>query len=84
METELERGIREAVQAAGQMMRSGRERARVYEKGSWGDVVTNIDLAIQDMLKERLLPLLPGSRFLGEEKGERADPSEGDLSLIHI
>ena len=39
----------------------------VRHKGAL-DLVTDTDLAIEAYLKEALLPLIPGSRFFGEEE----------------
>ena len=82
MEKELREPFLAAVREAGRLMVRMREEAHVYEKADWGDVVTDADLAVQDMLKRELSSLLPGSGFLGEEKGETADPFRGDCFIV--
>ena len=51
--------------------------AQTHEKSSAADLVTEYDLAVENFLKERLPPLLPGSIFYGEdvteEQAQRAE-----------
>lgn len=63
----------------------------VKEKGR-ADYVTQVDLAVQDYLKEELYSLAPDIQFLGEESGLQEmtgdrfwilDPVDGTTNLIH-
>ena len=63
----------------------------VKEKGR-ADYVTQVDLAVQDYLKEKLYALAPEIQFLGEETGLQEmtgdsfwilDPVDGTTNLIH-
>ena len=69
-----------------------RELTNVSSKEGHANYVTNIDCAVQEFLEEALLRLLPGSRFIGEEKENTAltgeptwivDPLDGTTNLIH-
>ena len=69
-----------------------RELTRVSSKEGHANYVTNIDCAVQEFLEEALLRLLPGSRFIGEEKENTVlgseptwivDPLDGTTNLIH-
>ena len=75
-------GIEEAVKEAGLLLKKGAESARVYEKGSAGDVVTDVDFTVQALLKERLPGMLPGSGFIGEEKDGRIETENGCLFIV--
>lgn len=65
--------------------------ANVREKGV-ADYVTQVDIAVQDFLKEELCKLEPGIQLLGEETGLRRmdtdsywilDPVDGTTNLMH-
>lgn len=56
--------------------------AQTHEKSSAADLVTEYDLAVENFLKERLPPLLPGSIFYGEEERENADPNTGWAFIV--
>lgn len=44
----------------------------ITEKGSVENIVTNVDVAVQKLLEEKLTALIPGSGFFGEEsEGKR-------------
>ena len=64
---------------AGKMMTQA-ENIEIKDKGSKDNHVTNMDVEVQKFLRERLLQLVPGSSFVGEE-GDYADRS-GDLYWI--
>lgn len=51
---------------AGRMMVESKN-VLVKDKGTKDNHVTNMDVAVQEFLKERLLAILPGSSFIGEE-----------------
>ena len=68
------------------------ELTRVDSKEGHANYVTNIDCEVQAFLEERLLRLLPGSLFIGEEKENQAltdaptwivDPLDGTTNMIH-
>ena len=65
--------------------------AHVKEKGV-ADYVTQVDVAVQNFLKEELYKLYPEIQFLGEETGLQQmntdsywilDPVDGTTNLIH-
>ncbi len=78
---------------AGRMM-AGSTDILVEDKGSKDNHVTNMDVAVQEFLRERLLALLPGSAFIGEESDYDdvdseycwiVDPIDGTTNFIrHI
>ena len=68
------------------------ELTRVDCKEGHANYVTNIDCKVQAFLEEKLLQLLPGSEFIGEEKENQAlsdtatwivDPLDGTTNMIH-
>ena len=68
------------------------ELTRVDCKEGHANFVTNIDCEAQAYLEEKLLHLLPGSVFIGEEKENQAltdaptwivDPLDGTTNMIH-
>ena len=78
-------------QEAGDFFRRD-ELTEVSGKEGHGNYVTNIDCKVQAFLEEKLLQLLPGSEFIGEEKENRAltdaptwivDPLDGTMNMIH-
>ena len=69
-----------------------RDLTSVISKEGHANYVTNIDCRVQAYLEEELLRLLPGSRFIGEEKENQAlgdeptwivDPLDGTTNMIH-
>lgn len=71
------------VRQAGDIVLSARDvSAHTHEKTSAADLVTEYDLAVENFLKEKLPPLLPGSIFYGEEEKENADPSRGWAFIV--
>lgn len=80
--------VREAGELIGRNHRLPRE---IRKKGS-NDLVTETDVAVEELLKKRLAALLPDSRFLAEESapgaplGERTwviDPLDGTTNFAH-
>ena len=78
-------------QEAGAFFRQD-ELTDVTSKEGHANYVTNIDRKAQAYLEEKLLQLLPGSEFIGEEKENRAltdaptwivDPLDGTTNMIH-
>ena len=87
MKTQLIRIAREA----GAFFRKD-ELTRVDCKEGHANYVTNIDCEVQAYLEEKLLQLLPGSVFIGEEKENHeltdtftwiVDPLDGTTNMIH-
>ena len=69
-----------------------RELTEIVSKEGHANYVTNIDCRVQAYLEEALGRLMPGSRFIGEEKENQAlgneptwivDPVDGTTNLIH-
>lgn len=59
----------EAAEAAGVLLRAGmREPLRVRPKGA-GDVVTDLDVAAEELIVARLRSAFPGHRIIAEESG---------------
>ena len=76
---------------AGEMFASA-SPAQVEQKEGHANFVTNIDKEVEEFLQEELLPLVPGSRIIGEEKENDPltddptwiiDPVDGTTNLIH-
>lgn len=82
----------EAIIGLGAFVRDERKKLKIDEKG-FANFVTNIDLEVQERLKERLGALAPDAAFLSEESPyvERdsgkpcwiVDPIDGTTNLIH-
>ena len=69
-----------------------RELTEIVSKEGHANYVTNIDCRVQAYLEEALGRLMPGSRFIGEEKENQAlgdeltwivDPLDGTTNMIH-
>ena len=81
-----------AVLEAGELVRAAWGRpGEVRHKGRI-DLVTSTDLAVEELLKERLSAALPGSTFLAEETSAKAgladstwiiDPVDGTTNFAH-
>lgn len=71
------------VREAGDIVLSARDIwSHTHEKTSAADLVTEYDLAVENFLKEKLPPLVPGSIFFGEEEAENADPTRGWAFIV--
>lgn len=80
---ELIEKISEIVNCAGEIMLSAKDVTSVTtQKTSAADLVTAYDVQIENYLKERLLPLVPGSIFYGEEEKENQDPKKGWAYIV--
>ena len=80
---ELIRKISEIVEKAGEIMLSAENIDSVTrQKSSAADLVTAYDVEIENFLRERLLPLVPGSIFYGEEEKENQDPTRGWAYIV--
>lgn len=69
---ESERCVREAVAVA-----SRERRSLVVETKPDGSLVTNVDRAIEEFLRDALRKCVPGAGFWGEEMGRDEDRPEG-------
>ena len=82
----------QAVQEAGACLSDPTALRCVRTKGET-DYVTNVDLAVQELLRERLAALAPDVQFMGEEQDNTGldwrrpcwilDPVDGTTNLIH-
>ncbi|MGI5988619.1 MAG: inositol monophosphatase family protein [Dysosmobacter sp.] len=82
----------EAVREAGALLTDPAAVQTILSK-SPTDFVTNVDLAVQSLLRDRLFQLAPAVQFLGEEGDHTAidpgrpfwilDPVDGTTNLIH-
>jgi myo-inositol-1(or 4)-monophosphatase len=72
----------EIAREAGDLIRSnlGRKISVAGTKSSVSDIVTQMDLAAEDLLRERLAELRPGDGVLGEEHG--LEPSTTGLTWV--
>jgi len=75
--------ITQIVGQAGEIILSAHDvAAQTHKKSSAADLVTDYDLAVENFLKEKLPPLIPGAIFFGEEEKENADPSQGWAFIV--
>ncbi|MFA7250064.1 MAG: inositol monophosphatase family protein [Dehalococcoidia bacterium] len=76
-------GVETAVRAANEAIRGVLAQAtmKVGSKGSAGPV-TEADYAADEVLHERLMPLIPGARWLSEESGEEAPLLRGEATWV--
>lgn len=83
-----------AAQAAGQLIRDGRHKSLevAFTKSSEVDIVTEMDLAAESLLIERILEQRPDDGILGEEGGLRPgtsgltwvlDPIDGTVNYLY-
>lgn len=82
----------QAVQEAGACLTDPAAVHSIRTKGET-DYVTNVDLAVQELLRERLAALAPEIQFMGEEQDNTEldwsrpcwvlDPVDGTTNLIH-
>ena len=82
----------QAVQEAGACLSDPAAVHSIRTKGET-DYVTNVDLAVQEFLRERLAALAPEIQFMGEEQDNTGldwsrpcwvlDPVDGTTNLIH-
>ncbi|MGE4292577.1 MAG: inositol monophosphatase family protein [Desulfovibrio sp.] len=85
-------GVRDAVLEAGSIIARNVRLPKAIRKKGDNDLVTETDVAVEELLKRRLAVLLPGSRFLAEESasGTRLadrtwiiDPLDGTTNFAH-
>ena len=88
----LEEQAVQAVREAGALL-ADPAAVRSIRAKSKTDYVTNVDVAVQEFLRERLAALAPDVQFMGEEQDNRPldwtrpcwilDPVDGTTNLIH-
>ena len=88
----LAEGAVQTVLEAGELL-ADPAAVRSIRAKSETDYVTNVDLAVQEFLRERLAALAPDVQFMGEEQDNSAldltrpcwilDPVDGTTNLIH-
>ena len=88
----LEEQAVQAVREAGALLADPAAVRSILAK-SKTDYVTNVDVAVQEFLRERLAALAPDIQFMGEEQDNRPldwsrpcwilDPVDGTTNLIH-
>ncbi|MGE4277484.1 MAG: inositol monophosphatase [Lawsonibacter sp.] len=84
--------LSQAVREAGRLFSDREKAAQIKQKGAT-DFVTQVDVSVQDFLKERLARLAPDVQFMGEEKDNSdldftrpmwvVDPVDGTTNLVH-
>ena len=81
--------IMKAARQAGAIITGAREM-EIHDKEGHANYVTNVDVEVQVFLKKRLLELLPGSVFIGEEQENQrlddrpswiVDPIDGTMNF---
>ena len=88
----LAEGAIQAILEAGELLTDPAAVQSIRSKGET-DYVTNVDVAVQAFLRERLAALAPDVQFMGEEQDNSAlgltrpcwilDPVDGTTNLIH-
>lgn len=77
VDTELLHRVLSVVRESGELVRDHWKRPRNIRLKGRIDLVTETDLAVEALLKERLAQVLPGSVFMAEESAETLVPQEG-------
>lgn len=76
-------GINAAILAAGKIiMNADRNTETVEEKTGHANFVTSYDKAVQEMLKKRLLEILPEAVFVGEEEDVHREIQKGYSFIV--
>ncbi len=80
---ELLKKIESVVKEAGEIVLSAENiQDCTHLKTSAADMVTAYDVKVENFLKERLLALVDGALFYGEEETENCDPSHGWVYIV--
>lgn len=86
----LERTVAIAEEAGALLLEGFRGAPAVEAKGEGGDLVTAYDRRCEALLRDRLSPLVPGARVVGEEGGGEpgglawyVDPIDGTNNFAH-
>ncbi len=75
--------INAAIRAAGDIiLNADRTTETVESKEGHANFVTSYDKAVQEMLKKRLLEILPGAVFVGEEEDVHAQIKDGYSFIV--
>ena len=75
--------IQQVMRDCGQLMlQADRSRADVETKGRSNNLVTKYDKAVQEILKERLLELVPEAHFVGEEEDVHESIAAGKAFIV--
>lgn len=72
----LRRSVIEIVAESGEIIKANNLKPRTIQFKGHNDLVTETDVAVEEMLKERLSDLLPESTFMAEESSGKAKPGE--------
>lgn len=81
--------IKKAAEQAGAII-TGAQKMEIHDKEGHANYVTNVDVEVQTFLKKKLLGLLPGSVFVGEEQENQklddrptwiVDPIDGTMNF---
>lgn len=90
-DTLIEQAVKTVLEA-GKLLTDPAAVRNIRSKGET-DYVTNVDLAVQELLRERLAALAPDVQFMGEEQDNTGldwrrpcwilDPVDGTTNLIH-
>ena len=71
------------VREAGKIVRTATDIAlQTTEKNGAADLVTKYDVAVEDLLREKLTALLPDALFYGEESAKEGDPTKGWAFIV--
>lgn len=79
----MQKAIEAILREAGQIMLSARDIEKaVSEKEGTANFVTKYDVAVQNLLRERLLALRPQAHFVGEEEDAHDDVLHGEAFIV--
>jgi len=74
--------IKEVVKECGKtILNADRKNMKIEEKEGIANIVTNYDVQVQNILKEKLLLILPEAKFMGEENEEIQEETD-DLTFV--
>ena len=83
LDQKIIKGINAAILEAGNIiLHADRSSETVEEKAGHANFVTSYDKAVQEMLKARLLSILPEAVFVGEEEDVHAQIREGYSFIV--
>lgn len=77
MDETLLNSMEACIRTAGERVRTAGKDLHIDCKEGVGNYVTDCDVAVQDYLYENLTKLLPGAKFLGEERDMHPDVHKG-------
>ena len=83
LSSEIKSRINDAIREAGAIiLNADRSTETVEEKTGHANFVTSYDKAVQEMLREKLLAILPEAVFVGEEEDVHAQIREGYSFIV--